>query len=124
VTECCNPAGTMIAEWWICLPSKFVDIELDLCVVMPNHFHGIVVINRHPNAPYRTVLSEAIQWFKVMTTNAYIQGVKSDNWAAFDGKLWQRSFHDHIIRSERELNLIRQYVESNPAKWAEDTFYE
>jgi REP element-mobilizing transposase RayT len=58
-----------------------------------------------------------------MTTNAYIQGVKSFNWAAFDGKLWQRSFHDHIIRNEHELNLVRQYVESNPAKWAEDTFY-
>ena len=40
-----NPAGIMVSDWWEKLPSKFADIELDLTVVMPNHFHGIVIRN-------------------------------------------------------------------------------
>jgi REP element-mobilizing transposase RayT len=61
-----------------------------------------------------------MQWFKTMTTNAYIRGVKNDDWRPFPGKLWQRSFHDRIIRDGRELARIRRYIANNPAKWDED----
>lgn len=39
------------------------------------------------------------------------------------GRVWQSSYHDHIIRDEKSLNFIREYVLNNPARWAEDTFY-
>ena len=65
-------------------------------------------------------LGTMIQWFKTMTTNEYIHGVKELNWPPFPGKLWQRNYYEHVIRSEVELNAIRQYIIDNPAKWAQD----
>ncbi len=61
-----------------------------------------------------------IQWLKTMTTNEYIRGVKTLNWTPFPGKLWQRNYYEHIIRSEIELNAIRQYIVNNPLKWEQD----
>jgi putative transposase len=55
-----------------------------------------------------------------MTTNNYIRGVEQLNWAPFQGKLWQRNYYEYIIRNERELDDIRQYIVDNPAKWHED----
>lgn len=54
-------------------------------------------------------LSRVMDWFKTMTTNAYIRGVKTNNWKRFNGALWQRSFYDHIIRTDRTLDNIRIY---------------
>ena len=58
-----------------------------------------------------------------MTTNAYIRGVKAQGWPPFEQRLWQRSFHDHIMRDERGLDMIRDYVLTNPWRWNEDVFY-
>jgi putative transposase len=142
-----NVAGEMVTLWWNKLTGKFPDVELDLFVVMPNHFHGIVVINRsvvggHPRMPpnepnalmsnaggyidpplRKTNLSDGIQWFKIMTTNAYIRGVKEHGWKPFPGRLWQRSYHDHIIRNEKDLQRLREYRLYNPTRWRADTFF-
>ena len=61
-----------------------------------------------------------MQWFKTMTTNEYIRGVKQRGWPRFDGKLWQRNYYEHIVRNENELNRIRQYILDNPMKWEMD----
>jgi len=61
-----------------------------------------------------------MQWFKTMTTNAYIQNVKTNNWPAFEKHVWQRSFYDRIIHSERALNAIRKYIMDNPVNWQKD----
>jgi REP element-mobilizing transposase RayT len=71
---------------------------------------------QRPNAP----LSQMIQWFKTMTTNEYIRAVKQLGWKPFNGKLWQRNYYEHIIRSEPELDRITRYIESNPARWTDD----
>ncbi len=113
-----NPAGEMVRAWWERLPEKFPAVEIDYFVVMPNHFHGIVLLDGKS-----TTLSQAIGWFKAMSTNAYMQGVNERGWTPFERRLWQRSFHDHIIRDERGLEMIRGYVMTNPSRWAEDTFY-
>jgi hypothetical protein len=55
-----------------------------------------------------------------MTTNEYIRGVKELGWAPFPGKVWQRSYYEHIIRNERALNAIRQYIYNNPIRWERD----
>jgi REP element-mobilizing transposase RayT len=62
-------------------------------------------------------VSHIIQWFKTMTTNEYIRNVKTENWPRYDKQLWQRSFHDHIIRHEIALMRIRKYIYENPMKW-------
>ncbi len=55
-----------------------------------------------------------------MTTNQYIQGVKQNRWPSFPGRLWQRNYYEHIIRSEGELNHYRRYIADNPADWQTD----
>lgn len=114
-----NSAGEVIYEWWQKLPEKFSSISLDTAIVMPNHFHGIVLITDQR----KHELPDLMQWFKTMTTNAYIQGVKQAGWAEFPGKLWQRSYYDHIIRNEHDLSNIRLYIEGNPARWMDDEHY-
>ncbi len=116
---CMNAAGQMIAARWLEIPEHYPNAEPDLFVVMPNHMHGIVVIAEHQ----QVALSRLLQWFKTMTTTDYIRGVKNEHWQPFTGKLWQRSFNDRILRNERELNIRREYILNNPARWTEDEFY-
>ncbi|NQV34221.1 MAG: transposase [Phycisphaeraceae bacterium] len=67
--------------------------------------------------PSPTTLSEVIKQFKTLTTRRYIEGVRPYGWHSFSGKLWQRSYHDHIIRKGTELNKIRTYICNNPIEW-------
>ena len=69
------------------------------------------------------MLGQIVGAFKSITTNGYIRGVKTDQWESFDGRFWQRNYHEHIIRNEQSLNTIRQYVENNPASWKQDKFF-
>ena len=55
-----------------------------------------------------------------MTTNEYIRGVKQLGWKPFNVRVWQRNYYEHIIRNETELDRITRYIESNPARWADD----
>ncbi len=55
-----------------------------------------------------------------MTTNEYIRGVKELGWRSFPGRLWQRNYHDHVIRDLEELARVREYIRANPALWADD----
>ena len=48
---------------------------------------------------------------------SYIRGVKTSGWPPFRGRLWQRNYYEHIIRNERALNAIRQYIIENPRRW-------
>jgi len=61
-----------------------------------------------------------VQWFKTMTTNAYIHGVKESGWARLEGRLWQRDYYEHVIRDSADHERIFVYVESNPSHWARD----
>jgi len=65
-------------------------------------------------------LGDIVNWFKTMTTNQYIRGVKQNGWLPFGGKLWQRNYYEHIIRKEEELNHTRQYIAENPLNWRTD----
>jgi REP element-mobilizing transposase RayT len=65
-------------------------------------------------------LGDIVGAFKSLTTVLYVHGVKQAVWPAFRGQLWQRNYHEHIIRDEESLNRIRQYILDNPAGWASD----
>ena len=65
-------------------------------------------------------LGQYISWFKRMTTNKYIYYVKNDGWESFNKRLWQRNYYDHIIRNEKSLNKIREYISNNPENWERD----
>lgn len=61
-----------------------------------------------------------VGWFKAMTTNAYIRGVKQAGWPPFEQRLWQRNYFEHVIRNEDDLGTIREYIITNPLRWFED----
>jgi REP element-mobilizing transposase RayT len=75
--------------------------------------------------PYpRPGVPAIVQWFKTMTTNAYIRGVKQFGWEPFQGTLWQRNYYDHILRDEKDLDRVRKYILLNPMNWEKDQEYE
>jgi len=129
-----NDAGNMIKTWWLAIPGKYIHVELDECMIMPNHFHGIIKIvgadqcvcpdlseYREKGEHIGSPLPRIMQWFKTMTINEYICGIDAHGWERFNGKLWQRNYYEHIIRDEKELQLIREYIVNNPMQWELDT---
>lgn len=73
----------------------------------------------HRSAPTGTV----VQWFKTMSTNEYIRGVKQNGWPPFPGRLWQRNYWEHVIRNDDDLNRIREYIQTNPLQWEQDKLH-
>jgi REP element-mobilizing transposase RayT len=63
-------------------------------------------------------LGRIVQWFKTMTTNNYIRGVRDLGWRPFPKRLWQRDYFDHVIRNEITLERTRDYIRDNPIYWA------
>ena len=114
-----NAAGRVIEETWASLPSRFPSVLLDAYIVMPDHLHAILFLGYDPDTREELSLSDVIRVFKSVSTNRYIAGVKQEGWPRFDERLWLKSFHDRIGRSERELEAKRLYIERNPARWSE-----
>jgi len=140
-----NDRGVMMDYWLREVENKFKGIEVAENIIMPNHIH-VIVINHgvgvdlcvdpnnkcdltigttmsiagaHTGAPLPTV----VQWFKTMTTNAYIRGVKELNWTPFNRKLWQRNYYEHIIRDGNDYGRIANYIKDNPMNWDDDDLY-
>ncbi len=76
------------------------------------------ILGEHVGSP----LPRVLQWFKTMTTNEYIRGVKTLGWQRFDGKMWQRNYWEHIIRDEQSYKRIAKYIIDNPKNWKGDKF--
>lgn len=133
-----NEPGRMINTVWNELVQRFSRIELIQQTIMPNHIHGIIAIVGVPlvgtrktigalperadtrPAPTAVGLGDIVGTFKSITTLEYIHGVRQYGWTSFPGKLWQRNYYEHIIRSENEMNRIREYILNNPAQWDMD----
>ncbi|MFV1872586.1 MAG: transposase [Oleiphilus sp.] len=141
-----NNPGLMTIKWFQKLPIKFLNLQCDEFICMPNHIHLIIHITEldtqlcvgtHPRVrpikkcelPYNdqtntnTNIPTIVQWYKTMTTNEYICGVKQNGWPSFNGKLWQRNYWEHVIRNENELNQIREYIQTNPISWEQDKLF-
>ncbi len=146
-----NDAGKMIEKWYFELENKYPDKKCHEMIVLPNHFHCIIEnapkMDAHvgasprgpdnaddpnnPNQPqygpnnnkYNATIGDAMDWFKTMTTNEYIRGVKNINWTPFNKKLWQRNYWEHIIRNERSFQTISKYIINNPSKWGDDKLF-
>jgi len=117
-----NDAGTMVLSIWCDIPRRFPGVELDACIVMPNHFHGLLALGA--DEPGRQAdLADIIGWFKAVTTNRYIWGVRDRGWPRFHERLWQRKFYEHIMRNDRDLERCQQYIANNPIQWSTDRYY-
>ena len=71
----------------------------------------------------RMALPDVVHRFKTLTTKRYADAVKHNGWKPFPGRLWQRNYWEHVVRNERELHRIREYIVNNPAKWELDRLY-
>lgn len=123
-----NNLGNLVVSIWESLPNRF-PVIIDTYQIMPNHFHGIIVIvgaglvpalelgapvtNRAPArgapTPKQPTLGNIIGAFKSLSTNTRAQC-----------KFWQRNYYEHIIRNETELFKIREYITLNPLMWERD----
>ncbi|WP_434687775.1 transposase [Pseudanabaena minima] len=113
------PAGEMVQTIWDEMPLHYLNIELDAFVLMPNHIHGIIVLKSQNESSM--ALGDIIHRFKSHTTAKYRHGVNQEKWQTFVGRLWQRNYHEHIIRTEESLDRLRQYIANNPLVWEVDS---
>jgi putative transposase len=109
----------MVSEEWLALPARFSSVVLNEFVVMPNHFHGILYIS--PDSIEQPTLGTIISPFKSIVTDRYITGVKTQGWASFERRLWQRNYYEHIVKTESALQNIQQYIRDNPLTWLTDS---
>jgi putative transposase len=114
-----NKYGEIARNQWTWLSEQYRYVILHAFVVMPNHIHGILEINRS------RIKSDQIK-IKPLTEliGAYKTTVsKQIHLAGFIEFQWQRSFFEHIIRDEKSLVRISDYIFDNPKNWEQDEFY-
>lgn len=119
-----NQLGKIVDEEWRNISIIRSGVGLDSYIIMPNHFHGILIVNQ--SSEFKTVetlrdaslqnpvcvysLSNIIRGFKgAVTKRIHLMGMIKFK--------WQSRFYDHIIRSEKDLARIREYIDMNPLKW-------
>ncbi len=68
----------------------------------------------------RPYVGDVVQWFKTMTTNAYIKMVKNGTLPPFNKRIWQRNYHEHIIRNDVDYLCVAEYTLNNPLTWEDD----
>jgi REP element-mobilizing transposase RayT len=122
--------GKIVHDLWEEIPQHFSIVKLDEFVVMPNHVHGIIWIVEqntsmpHPQEKFSSLnpqigsLGVIVRSFKSAVTrkvnqNSHTPGVR----------FWQRSFHDHILRNDNDLDHHRKYILENPIRWKLDEYY-
>ena len=102
------------------LPDRFPSVQLGARVVMPNHFHAIVWLTElQADKTTRPNLSMVIGAFKSIVAVQWLAWLR-ENASMRSGRVWQRGYYERIVRNERQLNAIRQYIADNPRRWAED----
>lgn len=122
-----NELGKIINECWFDLPKHYKNCKLDKFVIMPNHVHGIIEIindryfktadyvgNGLKPFPTDHGLPEIVRGFKTFSSRK-INRLEGNKYFQ-----WQKSFYDRVIRSEKELFDIREYITNNPLNWAAD----
>jgi putative transposase len=112
--------GRVVSECWFELPYHYSRLELGAFVVMPNHIHGLMLL-RDPvgaglrPAPTTATLSQIVGAFKSFSSRR----IHESN-ASTPRKVWQRGFHERIVRNRNECTKIEHYILQNPARWEFD----
>ncbi|BDD02826.1 transposase [Aureibacter tunicatorum] len=126
--------GQAASNYWLQIPDHSLFVELGVHVIMPNHIHGIIKINKSREE----IISEKKYPSLLPTNSRNIFGPQSRNLASIvrgfkvgvtkEAKRilpyfgWQKLYHDHIIRDERAYHNIHNYIINNPQKWNDDCF--
>ena len=126
--------GVITKQCWSEIPQHFNNVRLDEFVIMPNHVHGIIIIDTNNNditnhcrrdvacnvstimyniSPKSKSLSTTIRSFKSAVSNRC-------NKNGYHHFTWQPRFYEHVVRNEKELYFIRNYIKNNPWQWEFD----
>lgn len=144
-----NELGIIAYNEWIKLTERFMNFELDVFQIMPNHIHGIISLTtvgsrlaldllyegqpqglpqpETQGLPQQLVqqgkssISDIVGAYKSIVANGCLEIYKSRDEVM--GKFWQRNYYEHIIRNELAYYNISEYIINNPIKWEEDRFY-
>jgi putative transposase len=121
--------GQVVVDEWLRTGEVRKNIELDSFVVMPNHFHGIVVISGNGRGvlQYAPTANQTSLRSPSQTIGAIVRGFKSITTKRINiirntrgMPVWQRNYYEHIIRTEDELTSLREYIINNPEQWSFD----
>lgn len=115
-----NPAGEMVGRIFEEVIDFYTPIRSPKFVVMPNHFHAIIEVYQTGG---QSTISDIIKSFKLRTVKEYGVLVREGNTEPYEEHLWQKSFHDRVIRNEREYLMVWEYIDNNPLKWELDRYY-
>ncbi len=129
-------AGNIAKDTWLQTPVLRPNITLHDFIVMPNHLHGIIEIvgaqrlrpnnlitgqeawrenGREHRAP---TLGDVVRGYK-SSVSKHIKALKD---TSID-TVWQRNYHEHVIRNEQSYLNIAQYIQSNPLRWQDDRYW-
>lgn len=109
-----SPYGEIVKKYIENINRCYQNISLDNYVIMPNHIHLLLIIDGGPmkaSAPTESIIN-VIRSLKILATKTC--GIT----------LWQRSYHEHVIRNEQDYQQIWKYINENPLKWELDRYYQ
>jgi REP element-mobilizing transposase RayT len=118
-----SPVGQIVQALWVNTSQIRPGILLDAFIVMPDHFHAIVFLpgSAEPRfessvlARPRRSLGSLIAGYKSACTSRVNTFLGTKGF-----KVWQRNYHERVIRDARALEQMRRYITANPARWAND----
>ena len=107
-----NNRGAIARNHILRIAEHYDGVRVDKYVIMPNHVHMILILSNEQNSDCRQIVAQ------------YKSGVSREIHCDCPGsRIWQRSFHDHVIRNQAEYEKIWLYIEVNPQQWHKDCFY-
>jgi len=141
-----NAIGQIVQQKWQDLSHRFPTVKIDIFVVMPNHTHVIITLvgaplagalqpdHEHPvlkpaaevtsqraTARVAPTLGEIVGAFKSLCIHHCLQRLKQQMPGIQLGKLWQRNYHEHVIRNQNDYDRIAEYIQNNPQQWDMDS---
>ncbi len=109
-----SKAGKVVEQCIWEIPARYPHISVEKYAVMPNHIHLLLLIQREQDG--RPMVAPTVS-----TVMQQFKGIVSKQ---LSRSIWQKSFHDHIVRTEHGYAQIWQYIDTNPRLWHKDCFYE
>lgn len=109
------PYGVIASSVWYSIPDHWRGVALGAFVVMPNHIHGVVVLNGYQGHSLSTIIGG----YKSAVTKQINRKRAPDDRIP----IWEKSFHDVIIDSPELMAEVTTYIGNNPAQWSQDRFY-
>jgi putative transposase len=128
-------AGIIADQQWKEIPGHYTTVSLDEFEVMPNHVHGIIILE-NPSKPAELRRAEDIPPLpplpqrspKALSLSAVVRSYKGGMTRSCSAKginfSWQPGFHDHIVRGPKALAAIREYIRNNPVNWKFDSLFK